>query len=335
MIVDVLSQAWPPFVLVTGLLLLGEAAAAEGVFEWLGAVGARAPLPPPLFLAASLTVVALVTALMNLDTSAVFMTPVLVHTARRRGLDERPFLYGSLAMSNSASTLLPGSNLTNMLVLHGAGPSGVQRAGSMLPAWLAGCALTGAVVAAAFWPRRTAEPSRTGVPTVRIGPGAAACVAAAGLVVALPNPAVPVLGLGLVAAARRGRLRSIVTPWIPALFAVSVAVGTMAHAYAAPWRALGRLDPWPAAFAGAAAAVAVNNLPAAMLLSAGAPEHPAALLLGLDLGPNLAVTGSLSAVLWLRAARTAGAQPSLRTVSALGLALVPITLAGSLAALSA
>jgi hypothetical protein len=45
-----------------------------------------------------------------------------------------------------------------------------------------------------------------------------------------------------------------------------------------------------------------------------------------------ALTGT---VLWLRAARTAGAQPSLRTVSALGLALVPITLAGSLAALSA
>ncbi|HSD03683.1 MAG TPA: SLC13 family permease, partial [Gaiellales bacterium] len=119
-------------------MLLGEAAAAEGVFEWLGAAAARAPLPPPLLLAASLAAVALVTALMNLDTSAVFMTPVLVHTARRRAVDERAFLYGSLAMSNSASTLLPGSNLTNTLVLHGNGVSGMQRAGSMLPAWLTG-----------------------------------------------------------------------------------------------------------------------------------------------------------------------------------------------------
>jgi arsenical pump membrane protein len=238
-------------------------------------------------------------------------------------------------MSNSASTLLPGSNLTNMLVLHAAGGSGVERAGSMLPVWLVGCTLTGAVVAAAFWPRRTAAPLRGAVPQARIGPGAAASVAAAGLVMALPNPALPILGLGLAAAARRGRLRSIVTPWVPTLFVVSVVVGTMAHAYAAPWRAFGRLDPWTTAFAGAGAAVAVNNLPAAMLLSAGAPGHPAALLIGLDLGPNLAVTGSLSAVLWLRAARTAGAQPSLRTLSALGLALVPITLAGSLAVLGA
>jgi arsenical pump membrane protein len=78
----------------------------------------------------------------------------------------------------------------------------------------------------------------------------------------------------------------------------------------------------------------VNNLPAAALLAARPPAHPAALLLGLDLGPNLAVSGSLSAWLWLSAARTAGAQPSLRTYSLLGAILVPATLAGSLLALA-
>ena len=51
-------------------------------------------------------------------------------------------------------------------------------------------------------------------------------------------------------------------------------------------------------------------------------------------GPNLAFTGSLSAYLWYRAARGAGAQPSLKTSSVLGLALVPLTIAAALGMLA-
>jgi len=72
--------------------------------------------------------------------------------------------------------------------------------------------------------------------------------------------------------------------------------------------------------------VLVNNLPAASVLSAQLPAHPRALLLGLDLGPNLAVSGSLSAVLWLQVARASGATPSIVRYSLLGLALVPLSL---------
>jgi len=50
------------------------------------------------------------------------------------------------------------------------------------------------------------------------------------------------------------------------------------------------------------------------------------LLLGLDLGPNLAVTGSLSAVLWLQIARSSGARPSVVRYTLLGLVLVPVSL---------
>jgi len=49
------------------------------------------------------------------------------------------------------------------------------------------------------------------------------------------------------------------------------------------------------------------------------------------LGPNLAVTSSLSAVLWLQAARTVGAKPSIATYTRLGLVLVPLTLAAAVA----
>ena len=77
----------------------------------------------------------------------------------------------------------------------------------------------------------------------------------------------------------------------------------------------------------------MNNFPAAALLSAQPPPHPLPLLVGLNLGPNLAFTGSLSFYLWYRAARAAGASPSLRQMSALGIVLVPLTIAAALAAL--
>ena len=77
----------------------------------------------------------------------------------------------------------------------------------------------------------------------------------------------------------------------------------------------------------------MNNLPAAVLLTPHAPAHPRALLIGLNLGPNLAVTGSLSAVLWLRVARSLGARPSALRYSRIGVVLVPVSVAASLAAL--
>jgi arsenical pump membrane protein len=90
---------------------------------------------------------------------------------------------------------------------------------------------------------------------------------------------------------------------------------------------------WETAALGALAAVAVNNLPAAVLLSSHAVAHPDALMLGLAIGPNLAVTGSLSALLWLRVARSLDARASVRTYSVLGLACGPAALAVAVALL--
>ena len=78
----------------------------------------------------------------------------------------------------------------------------------------------------------------------------------------------------------------------------------------------------------------VNNLPAATLLSAERPPHPLPLLIGLNLGPNLLFTGSLSTYLWYQAARGTGARPSLKQAAALGVVLVPLTMIGALLALA-
>jgi arsenical pump membrane protein len=146
-IVAAAEQSWPPFALVAGLLLIGSVADADGLFEAAGGCLAAVRLGPRALLLVLLTLVAVVTATLNLDTSVVFMTPVLVHAARRRGTSEAPFLYGSVFMANSASLLLPGSNLTNLLVL------GSRGAGTaMVRPWLASCTLTALFVALAFRP---------------------------------------------------------------------------------------------------------------------------------------------------------------------------------------
>lgn len=334
-IVSAADQAWPPFVLVAGLLLVGAAAAADGVFEAAGARLARSSLGGRTLLIALLGLVAAVTAVLNLDTSVVFLTPVLLHTARHRGLDEQPFLYGSVFMANAASLLLPGSNLTNLLVLRTDREAGTTLAAHMLAPWLVACAITAAFVTLAFRGGGAGYRASVELPPLRLRFGAAATVAAAVLVVALRNPAIPVLGVGVAAVALQ-RLRPRVDLRVLALlFAVAVGLGTLARLWHGPGRLVASSGAWAVAGIGAAASLVLNNLPATVLLTAQPPAHPDALLLGLDLGPNLAVTGSLSAVLWLQTARTVGARPSIVTYTRLGVLLVPLTLAAAVGVLIA
>ena len=95
---------------------------------------------------------------------------------------------------------------------------------------------------------------------------------------------------------------------------------------------MGSISPLQAAFVAIVTAVALNNLPAAALLAGTPIHHPIALLIGLNLGPNLAVTGSLSSVLWFQAARSVSAQPSIPTYSRIGLFVVPASVIVALVA---
>jgi arsenical pump membrane protein len=329
---EAFSQVWPAFALVAGLLLVGATAGREGLFATAGAFAARVRGGGTTLLASLLLVTALVSTVLNLDTAVVFMTPVLVHAARHRGLDEAPFLYGAVFMANSASLLLPGSNLTNLIVLVHENVSGSTFAAQLWPAWVVAVAVTIAFVAVVF--RR--DLVRTGAAereraAFRPRAGTAAVAAAAVLVLVLSQPALPVLGLGgAAAAAGRLPLRSALRAANPLLLglvlAVAVLLGTVARAVHALGHLATHTGRWATMWLGAGAAIAVNNLPAATVLSAHAPAHPRALLLGLDLGPNLAVTGSLSAVLWLQVARANGARPSVVRYSVFGLALAPVSL---------
>jgi arsenical pump membrane protein len=329
------SQAWPAFGLVAGLLLIGAAAARDGLFAAAGASIARAPGGPFVLLAGLLLGEAAVTAVLNLDTAVVFMTPVLLHAARRRGLADGAFLYGSVFMANAASLLLPGANLTNLIVLVDDPVSGVTFAQRLGVAWIVSVAITIVFVCVVFRHDlgRAVSPSRDDPPVFRPRIGTLAAAAAAALVLVLSHPALPVLALGAAAAlvgrvGVRGSLRAANPALLLGVLGLAVLLGTAARG--ANIQLLEHAGRWETAWLAAAASVVVNNLPAAVVLSAHPPAHPRALLLGLDLGPNLAVTGSLAAVLWLQVARAAGSRPSALRYTLLGLVLVPLTLTAAL-----
>jgi arsenical pump membrane protein len=325
-------------VLVAGLLLVGHVAAEDGLFEAAGSWLSQLPGGVVALYAMLLALVASVTAILNLDTAALLLTPVLVHAARSRGAEERAFLYGAVFMANSASLILPGANLTNLIVLSREDITGATFAARIWPAWAAAVVVTGVAVALLLGLRQSSSARERRRPRWNIGLGVAAIGGAAALVLGLPRPAVPVLVLGLIAVAlRRSRARDVlgtVSPLVlAALFAVAVALGTLARAWEWPEDLANDHGRWVPALVAAAGSVLVNNLPASVLLSARPPLHPRALLVGLDLGPNLFVTGSLSVFLWWRAAKLAGARPSIGTYARVGVVVAPLSILAALVAL--
>ncbi len=325
---DAAAQAWPAFVLVLGLLLIGFAAAEDGAFAAGAALLARLRGGRWVAYLVSMGLVAVTSVLLNLDTAVAFLTPVVVLLAREHDTDERPFLYGCVLMANSASLLLPGSNLTNLIVLRQEHVSGLTFAARIWPAWLVAVAVTAALPPLLL--RGLRDSDSPGVQErKRRTPGlslvAIACSAVVMLVLA--DPALPVLAIGVVVvvgvvARGRSTLPKLASTMdvtaLVGLFGLAVGTGSLARAWTAPTRWLTHVGRWPTALLGATAAVAINNLPAAMLMSAQAPVHPRALLLGLDIGPNIAVTGSLSALLWMQAAGTVGSRPSVRLYTLIG-----------------
>ena len=341
------AQDWSPFVLVAGLLLVGLVADEDGLFATGGHALARlAPGGITLYVGATVLVVS-VTTLLNLDTSVTFLTPVLIYAARSRGQGEAPLLAACLLLSNAGSLMLPGSNLTNLIVLgHLHLSGGAFLAHMAIPALAAATVTTVMVAVAHRRDLRAGAAPAEGPERPVLGVGLVAVGTVTVLVLALHQPALPVLAVGLVALAvrvarpgarpapdPRDAVRILGLPVLAGLYGIAVALGTLGRSWSGPATQLWHLDAWGTAAVGATTSVLVNNLPAASLLAARTPPHPFPLLVGLDVGPNLFVTGSLAWVLWLRAARAAGGRPDIRRASLLGLASVPLAVAAAVGVL--
>ena len=150
-----------------------------------------------VLLAALLGLEAAVTAVLNLDTAVVFLTPIALHRRaparlRRAAAPLRHALHGERRLK---LLFLPGSNLTNLIVLHHRHTSGAEFARTMALPWIVVVVLTIGFVAAVFRPKHEGgEPAEP--PPLRLGAGALATAAATVLMLALGNPALPVLAVG-------------------------------------------------------------------------------------------------------------------------------------------
>lgn len=288
-----------------------------GFFEQMSlALGGRRRVGLELWLLGAAT-----TAVLNLDAAVVLLTPLFVRVARSRHLDETAFAFQPVLLASLASSLLPVSNLTNLVV---AGRSDVHAL-----AFLANLGLpTVAAVAVGYlrW-RSVFAPGRpspaapsSGDPAILWRGGLAVAAVLAGFLVGpplgLPLWAVVAVGdVALVAVTRSVPLRSVPlgTAAIAAALAVlagaaaaSVDIGPLLRATAGP---LGTVADSVVAVL---AADGSNNLPAILFLlpSAGPATGTTvwAILLGINVGPAFLVTGSLAGLLWMDAARQAGVQ---------------------------
>jgi len=340
------GDTWSPFVLVAGLLLIGHVAAREGLFRFIGSWCARAPGGAVALFVSTMAVVAVVTAVLNLDTSVVFMTPIALQAARTRGTDETAFLFGAIFVSNSASLVLLGSNLTNLLVFTNRGVDGATFASHMVLPWLAATVVTIVVVLAWRWQplRRHSNAPAIVRDSLTIGPGLSAAVVAVVAMLALRDPALWVLGAGVISellglvrhcrSSLRETLSAVSPVTLLTLFAVAVGVGSIARATNVSATALLHANVPATVLAGTLSSLLINNLPSAALFAAHAVAHPYALLLGLDVGPNCAVTGALSSLLWMRIAKRHGVKPSLATFSIVGTSVALLALPAAAIALS-
>ncbi|MEZ7007653.1 SLC13 family permease [Streptomyces sp. AD55] len=346
------------------VLVLAHLCAREGLFEAAGAaVARRRGGSPRRLLGGVFTVACAVTAVLSLDATAVLLTPVVLATAARTGASARPHVYATAHLANSASLLLPVSNLTNLLAFSAGGLGFTRFATLMALPWLVAVTLEYAVFRRFF--RADLDTPPPSGPAVSRGVGPAPGVARfplvvlaltlAGFAVASPaglSPAWAALA-GVLVLGGRALSRRHVTPRqlvgaaapVFCLFVLALGVvvrGVMGGGLGTLLRYLlpdGESVPALLGIAVVAAVLAnvINNLPAVLaLLPLAAPGGAGpvlAVLIGVNLGPNLTYVGSLATLLWRRVLHRHGVEVELGRFTRLGLLTVPVTLVASTLAL--
>ncbi|MFI5754029.1 arsenic transporter [Streptomyces sp. NPDC051569] len=344
---------------LAAVLVLAQLCDEEGLFAAAGDLVARAcGGRPRTLLGGVFAVAAVITAVLSLDATVVLLTPVVFATAARVGARPRPHVYACGHLANSASLLLPVSNLTNLLAFTASGLSFTRFAALMALPWLAAIAVEYVVfrrffatdLAAGAHAPRTGERREPPVFTlVVLG------LTLAGFAVTSFAGIEPVwaalAGTAVLAVRALRQKRTTVTGLVRAaspLFCLFVlALGVVVKAVVdngldtgISWLLPGGSSlPTLLAIAGIAAVLsnAINNLPAILALlpvvaPAGAGPVLAALI-GVNLGPNLTYVGSLATLLWRRILHEHDADPQLGQFTRLGLLTVPTTLVASTVAL--
>lgn len=308
---------------LAAVLVLARLCDDVGLFHAAGTMMARATSGSQNRLLASVfAVAAAVTAILSLDATVVLLTPVVLATARTLAVPARPHAYATAHLANSASLLLPVSNLTNLLAFSAAGLSFLHFTAAMSLPWLAAIIVEYLFFRWIFAKDLAVEPRAASSEPLDIPLFALVVVgltligfAVTSLLGSSPAWAalVGALALGVRAlATRRTTVTKIVTALdVPFLaFVVCLGVVVVAVMNNGLESAMHRVLPdgqGLLALLGIAAVAAVlcnivNNLPAVLvLLPLVTPAGPAAVLavlIGVNIGPNLTYVGSLANLLW-------------------------------------
>jgi arsenical pump membrane protein len=134
---DEAARLGPVIGFLAAVLVLAQLCDDEGLFHACGAWMARTAAGRPRRLLVQVFALAsVITAVLSLDATIVLLTPVVFATAARLGARSRPHVYACTHLSNTASLLLPVSNLTNLLAFAASGLSFTRFAALMALPWL-------------------------------------------------------------------------------------------------------------------------------------------------------------------------------------------------------
>ena len=352
----VAGRLLPVLAFLGAILVIGHVCQQQGLFAAAGGRLARASRGSPVRLLGGVFGLASVTtAVLSLDTTVVLLTPVVHDTATRLRVRPKPCVYACTHLANSASLLLPVSNLTNLLAFSVAGLTLIRFGALMAVPWLVAIGVeyaafrwffAGDLAAAAPAPARAAQ-----APLPRIPRFALATVLAtlAGFVLTSLsglNPAwAAAAGAAVLAAGSlirgqdrpAGLVRAVSIPFL--LFVLGLGIVVEAVVRNGLGTVLARVIPAGSslpsllALAGLAALLAnlVNNLPAVLVMLSvlagrgllGGPGPVLAVLIGVDIGPNLSYAGSLATLLWRRLLADRDHHTDLGEFTRLGLLTVP------------
>jgi arsenical pump membrane protein len=351
------SRLGPTVGFLAAILLLAHLCDEEGVFAAAGALMARRCRGRPITLLGLVFAVAsVITALLSLDATVVLLTPVVFATAATLRLRPKPHVYACTHLANSASLLLPVSNLTNLLAFGASGLSFTRFGLLMLLPWLVVIAIEYGVFRRFFATdlrtppgRRTAERVETPVFALVVVGLTLLAFGLTSLVHVAPVWAATA-GAGVLAVRRLARHQTsparLLKETNPLFCIFVLALGVVVRAVedhglgAFIRRILPDTSALPAllltAVIAAVLANLVNNLPAVLVIlgaGLGGPGLVLAALIGVNVGPNLTYVGSLATLLWRRTLRSRNAEPALGEFVRLGLATVPLALVGAVLAL--
>ncbi|MGY0055742.1 SLC13 family permease [Streptomyces sp. LZ34] len=344
---------------LAAVLILARLCADERLFHACGVWMARTARGQPRRLLSAVFVLAsVITAVLSLDATIVLLTPVVFATAARLGARPKPHVYACTHLSNTASLLLPVSNLTNLLAFAASGLSFTRFAALMAPPWLAAIAVEYLVFRRCFatdldtgtHATQDADPPQLplfALVTVACTLAGFVLTSVLGVDPAWAAAAGALVLAGRALAQRRTTLGSLVGAADLSFLAFVLALGIVVRVVVDNGLAdaLGHLVPSGTtlpALLGIAALAAVlanliNNLPAVLvLLPLTAPQGPGAVLavlLGVNIGPNLTYAGSLATLLWRRIMHSHEHEVDLKEFTRLGLLSVPAALGLAVVAL--